>query len=125
MEWALIILFCAAIVLLILSFFLSKKTTEKQERDNEMFTASLMNEVAKLQEQIQNLELDTKIIANEANLRSTAEQRVLLREVLDLYNRKYSIKTIASQKELTENEIERMIAPYKTTTKKGNATNDN
>lgn len=119
MEWALTILLCAAILLLILSFSASKKASEKQDRDNEMLTASIMGEVKQLQEKIRELEFDTQIIAEEAHLKSTTEQRRILREVLDLYNRKYSIESIASKTEMSEHEVERLLAPYKATLRKG------
>lgn len=119
MEWALTILLCAAILLLILSFSASRKASEKQERDNEMLTASIMGEVKQLQERIRDIEFDTQIIAEEAHLKSTSEQRLILREVLDLYNRKYSIESIASKTEMSEQEVERLLAPYKATLRKG------
>ena len=119
MEWALAILFCAAIVLLILSFSASKKAVEKQQRDNEMLTASIMGEMKQVQEKVRNIELDTQIIAEEAQLKSTSEERAVLREVLDLYNRKYSIESIASKTNLSENEVNHVLAPYKSTLRKG------
>lgn len=119
MEWALTILLCAAILLLILSFSASRKASEKQERDNEMLTASIMGEVKQLQERLRDIEFDTQIIAEEAHLKSTSEQRLILREVLDLYNRKYSIESIASKTEMSEQEVERLLAPYKATLRKG------
>ncbi len=119
MEWALAILFCAAIVLLILSFSASKKAVEKQQRDNEMLTASIMGEMKQVQEKVRNIELDTQIIAEEAQLKSTSEERAVLREVLDLYNRKYSIESIASKTNLSENEVNHALAPYKSTLRKG------
>ena len=78
-----------------------------------------MGEVKQLQEKIRELEFDTQIIAEEAHLKSTTEQRRILREVLDLYNRKYSIESIASKTEMSEHEVERLLAPYKATLRKG------
>ena len=125
MEWAIVILLGAAVVLLILSVSISKKESEKQQNDNEMLTASMMKEVSDLQEQIRKLELDLEIIAEEANLKSTEEDRLLMREVLDLHRRKYSLGTIAAKTSLTEDELERMIAPFKKAkVKRGNLTDD-
>ena len=121
MEWALAILLTVAVVLLILSFYISSKTTQEQKRENEVLSATFMKEVNQLQEQISNIELDLEIITHEAGIKSSSEQRNLLREVVDLHRRKYSIKTIAAKTELPEEEIEKMIEPFKTTKpKRGN-----
>ncbi len=121
MEWALAILLAAAVVLLILSFYISSKTTQEQKRENEVLSATFIKEVNQLKEQISSIELDLEIIAHEAKINSSSEQRIVLREVIDLYRRKYSLKTIAAKTNLSENEIEKMIEPFKTTKpKRGN-----
>lgn len=121
MEWALAILLAAAVVLLILSFYISSKTTQEQKRENEVLSATFIKEVNQLQEQISNVELDLEIVAYEAGIKSSSEQRSVLREVVDLHRRKYSLKTIAAKTNLSENEIEKMIEPFKTTKpKRGN-----
>ena len=114
MEWALAILLAAAVVLLILSFYISSKTTQEQKRENEVLSATFIKEVNQLKEQISSIELDLEIIAHEAKINSSSEQRIVLREVIDLYRRKYSLKTIAAKTNLSENEIEKMIEPFKT-----------
>ncbi|MBD3109230.1 hypothetical protein IEO70_12820 [Bacillus sp. AGMB 02131] len=114
MEWALAILLAAAVVLLILSFYIASKTKQDQKRENEVLSATFIKEVNQLQEQISNVELDLEILAYEANLKSSSEQRAVLREVVDLHRRKYSLKTIAAKTNLSENEIEKMIEPFKT-----------
>lgn len=114
MEWALAILLAAAIVLLILSFYIAGKTKQDQKRENEVLSATFIKEVNQLQEQISNVELDLEILAYEANIKSSSEQRAVLREVVDLHRRKYSLNTIAAKTNLSENEIEKMIEPFKT-----------
>ena len=121
MEWALAILLAAAVVLLILSFYISSKTTQEQKRENEVLSATFIKEVNQLKEQISSIELDLEIIAHEAKINSSSEQRIVLREVIDLYRRKYSLKTIAAKTNLSEKENEKMIEPFKTTKpKRGN-----
>ena len=121
MEWALAILLAAAVVLLILSFYISSKTTQEQKRENEVLSATFIKEVNQLKEQISSIELDLEIIAHEAKINSSSEQRIVLREVIDLYRRKYALKTIAAKTNLSESEIEKMIEPFKTTKpKRGN-----
>ena len=101
-------------MLLILSFYISSKTTQEQKRENEVLSATFIKEVNQLKEQISSIELDLEIIAHEAKINSSSEQRIVLREVIDLYRRKYSLKTIAAKTNLSENEIEKMIEPFKT-----------
>lgn len=110
MEWALVILFGAAVLLLLLSYF---KTTSKTENQIEQFSFTFMGEVNQLQQQIRNIEIDAEITAKQAGVWATSsKQRILLREVLDLHKRGYSMESIASKKQLTQYEIEHLLAPY-------------
>ncbi|MGM9925742.1 MAG: hypothetical protein ACI35R_15965 [Bacillus sp. (in: firmicutes)] len=121
MQWAILILFAAAVVLLILSIAASKKAAEEQKKDNELLVASFHKETTQLQEQIQDINFDLEILAEEAALKSTSEERILLRQILDLHRRKYSNKSIAEKTNLTEAQIETLLAPYKKVeAKKGN-----
>ena len=78
MEWALVILLAAAVVLLILSFYISGKTTQEQKRENEVLSATFIKEINQLQEQISNVELDLEILAHEAGIKSSSEERLSL-----------------------------------------------
>jgi hypothetical protein len=110
MEWALAILFSAAVLLLILSYF---KTTSKHEDQIEQISLTFMGEVNQLQQQIRNIEIDAEITAQEAGiLAASSNQRLLLRDVLDLHKRGYSLESIAKKKQLTMYEIEHLLAPY-------------
>lgn len=112
MEWALVILFGVAILLLILSFFKTKQSSKVDERI-EGISLNFMEEVHQLQEQIRNIELDAEITAQQAGvLAASSEQRLLLREVLDLHKRGYSLDSIAAKKQLSQSEIERLLRPY-------------
>ena len=112
MEWALVILFGVAILLLILSFFKTKQSSKVDERI-EGISLNFMEEVHQLQEQIRNIELDAEITAQQAGvLAASSEQRLLLREVLDLHKRGYSLDSIAVKKQLSQSEIERLLRPY-------------
>ncbi len=112
MEWALAILFGAAILLLILSFFKTKETS-KVEQQLEDISLSFMDEVHQLQQQIRNIEIDAEITAQEAGiLAASSSKRILLRDVLDLHKRGYSFESIATKKLMTSNEIEQLLAPY-------------
>ena len=113
MEWTIIILFAAAILLLILSFVKTKQSSKTVDQQIEELSFSFTNEINQLQQQIRNLELDAEITAQEAGILSgSSKQRILLREVLDLYKRKYSFESIAQRTKLTPFEVEHLLTPY-------------
>lgn len=126
MEWTLAFLFGAAVLLLILSFYKTLQSSSKAEQQIDQLTFTFMNEVDQIQEQIRNIELDAEITAQEAGiLAGTSSQRILMREVLDLHKRGYSYESIATKKQLTESEIEQMLAPYiKTKNERSKVSND-
>lgn len=107
------ILFGAALILLILSFIKEKQSTSNLEQQIDQVSFSLMNEVDQLQQQVRKIEFDTEIIAQEAGiLADSPMQRILLREMLDLHKRGYSFESIATEKQLTKDEVEHFLSPY-------------
>ncbi|MCH1625698.1 hypothetical protein [Fredinandcohnia quinoae] len=113
MEWALVILFCGAICLLILSFYKSKQASKSDQRAIDLFSISVMEEINQLQSQLRNIEIDNEILAHETNVKTgNTDEMLLLRDVLDLYKRGYSIEGIAAEKQQPESEIEKMLSPY-------------
>lgn len=113
MEWALAILLGAAIVLLILSFLKDKHDQQVEKQENDLFSISIMEEINQLHEKVRTIELDSEIAAHEAGISpATSNQRILLREVLDLYKRGYSFEGIAVEKEMQEEEIKQLLAPF-------------
>ncbi|MEW9052035.1 MAG: hypothetical protein AB2392_12820 [Neobacillus sp.] len=71
-----------------------------------------MNEIISIQDSIRHIELDFEVITKEAGIHLSPEKKILLREVLDLYKRNYSIESIAEKKQLTVSEIEQILAPF-------------
>ncbi|RID89509.1 hypothetical protein D1953_00875 [Peribacillus asahii] len=124
MAWALAILFGVAVILFILSF--TKTDSPKVEDHLEKISLTFGEEVNQLQEKIRTLEIDAEITAQEAGiLAASSEQRILLREVLDLHKRGYSVESIAMKTGKNTNEIERLIAPYvNTKQERGSVAND-
>ncbi|MBT2665178.1 hypothetical protein J7J00_06705 [Bacillus sp. ISL-4] len=124
MEWALIILFAAAVLLFILSFI--KKDSVKVDSQLEQVAITFGDEMNVLQEKIRNIEIDAEITVQEAGvLAMSSETRILLREVLDLHKRGYSFESIALKTNQPEDEIERMLTPYiKTKNERRNVAND-
>lgn len=113
MEWALAILFCVAVVLIIWSSIKERKKAKVEEQRIEHLSFSIMEQIDKLQQQIRNIELDTEITAQEAGiLKGSSEHRLLLREILDLHKRGYSIESIAMKKKMTATEVEQLLTPY-------------
>ncbi|MEH7389959.1 hypothetical protein V7149_11330 [Bacillus sp. JJ1503] len=126
MGWALAILFIAAIVLLILSFYKSGQSSSRLEQQIDQLTFSLMEEVYQLQQQIKSLEIDAEITAKEAgNEAIPYEKRLLLRELIDLHRRGYSYESIAMEKQMSTDEAERLLASYiKQKEERGKVEND-
>ncbi len=112
MEWTLGGLFVVSALLLIMSGIKGRKASKEELKEIDMIHISTMNEIKDIKDSIRKMELDIEIITNESNFPISTEERIFRREVLDLYNRKYSIENIAGQKKVSENEIRQMIAPY-------------
>ncbi|MGE8078798.1 hypothetical protein [Peribacillus loiseleuriae] len=122
MEWTLALLFGVAVVLLILSFIKSKQLKQEKEQQMEQFTISFLKELNQLQQKIQDVEIDTEIIAQKTGL---SKQRLLLREVIDLHRRGYSLESITAKSQMTEDEIKRLLAPYiKSKVERSDVTNE-
>ncbi|MGM0841242.1 MAG: hypothetical protein ACQEWE_10965 [Bacillota bacterium] len=115
MGWAIAILFGTAVVLLIISFIKTTQSNSQLEQQIEHVSISVLNEVHDLEKQLQNIQLDAEITAQQSGAApAESEERFMLREMLDLHKRGYSIESIASKKQLSPNEVERMLAPYMT-----------
>ncbi|MGG3914798.1 hypothetical protein [Rossellomorea vietnamensis] len=113
MGWAIAILFGSAVVLLIFSFIKTTQTNSKLEQQIEHVSISVLNEVHELEKQLRNIQLDAEITAQQAGAApAVSEERELLREMLDLYKRGYSVESIAGKTKLKTNEVERMLAPF-------------
>lgn len=109
MEWTIAVLLGVGVVLLILSYMKTKKTSKELEQQIDHLTFSFTDEVNKMKEQIRNLELDAEIAAQEAG---NANEKLFKREILDMHRRGYSMESIANKMEQTTDEIERLLTPY-------------
>lgn len=115
MGWIIAILFGAAVVLLILSFVKTSQLKSQLEQQVEHMSISVMNEVHELEKQMRAMQLDAEITAQQAGaVPATSDERRVLREMLDLHKRGYSIESIASEQQLPTVEVERMLTPYMT-----------
>jgi hypothetical protein len=113
MGWAIAILFGTAVVLLILSFIKTTQSNSQLEQQIEHVSISVLNEVHELEKQLRNIQLDAEITAQQSGAApAESKERLILREMLDLHKRGYSIESIASKNQLTPNEVEQMLAPY-------------
>lgn len=113
MGWAIAILFGSAVVLLILSFIKTTQTNSRLEQQIEHVSISVLNEVHELEKQLRNIQLDAEITAQQAGAApAVSEERELLREMLDLYKRGYSVESIAGKTKLKPNEVEHMLSPF-------------
>lgn len=111
MEWALTTLFVVAALLFLFSYFKNKQASNAEQREIDSIYMSMMEEINKLQNQIRSLELESEILSQKAGISS--EDRDLLRELLDLFKRNYTIEGIAAKLKLEPTEVETLLAPYK------------
>jgi TolA-binding protein len=115
MGWVIAILFGTAVVLLILSFIKTTQSKSQLEQQMEHVSISVLNEVHELEKQIRNMQLDAEITAQQSGaMEGSSEERLMLRDMLDMHKRGYSIESIASKKQLPSTEVERMLTPYMT-----------
>ncbi|MBS4173028.1 hypothetical protein [Bacillus sp. FJAT-49736] len=119
MEWTLTILFVVSALLLIISILMTRQASKAEQKGIDMVHLSVMDDINNMQDSIRNIEFDLEIMAKEAGIQLSSEDRVFTREVLDLYNRKYSIESIAAQKKVSEDQIKEVLAPFLTSKDEG------
>lgn len=112
MEWTLGILFAASALLLILSIINSSKAEKARQKEIDAIYISNTTEFNEIRELLRKLELDMDIVYKESGIQLSEEERATMREILDLYTRKYSIASIAAKTKLTEGEVRELLAPY-------------
>ncbi|MDQ0200204.1 hypothetical protein J2S10_003387 [Neobacillus ginsengisoli] len=112
MEWTLVGLFGVSAILLVISILKSSHASKVEHKQIDMVHIDIMKEINAVQESIRNIELDIEVVMNDAGITLSTEEKLFMREILDLYKRNYSIESIAEMKKVTENEIEQMLAPF-------------
>lgn len=125
MGLALTIIFGIAMLLLIFSFVRMKQLSKKEKKEIDLVSIQLMEEINRLGNQVRNLELDAEIFAKEVGIQTTSSsKRILLREVLDMYKRGYSLEGISAQKDLSIIEIQHLLSPYVSNDGRRNVANE-
>lgn len=114
MEWTLASLFIVSVLLLIFSNFKSVQASKEERKAIEMVHISVKKEIYEVKDSIRDLGLQLEVISNEAGIKLSSDQIIFVLEVLDLYKRNYSLKSIAEEKQVPESEILRVLAPYRT-----------
>lgn len=112
MEWTLAGLFGISAILLIMSMIKTLQASRAEHKGIDMVHISVMKEINDLQELIRNLEIDIEIVMKEAGINLSSDEKLFMREVLDLYKRSYSIESIAEKKQVQESEIQELLAPF-------------
>lgn len=112
MGWTLAGLFAVSTLLLVISIVKTNQTAKVNHNQVDMVHISMMKEINTIQDSIRGLELDMEVVMKEAGIQLSAEEKLFMREVIDLYRRNYSIENIAEQKQVPVSEIEQLLAPY-------------
>ncbi len=119
MEWTLAGLFTISALLLIISILKAHHVSKVAHNEIDMVHISNMKELNLIQELIRNMELDLEVMMKESGIELSSEERLLKRDVLDLYKRNYTVEGIAEKKQVSVSEIEQMIAPFRKTKDEG------
>lgn len=108
------ILFAVAIILLLLSFRRTRQSHSQMEQNLEQMTLSFGREVNDLQDRIREVELDSVITAHQSNAWDLdSEDRIVLREMLDMNQRGYSYESISRKiKKFSPEQVEDLLSPY-------------
>ncbi|MEK9198433.1 hypothetical protein ACH0B5_10555 [Ureibacillus sp. 179-F W5.1 NHS] len=117
MEWTLTGLFIVAILLLIYSMYKNKQATKIEQREIDTVYMTIMEEITKLQNEVQILNLENEILSQKAGLSN--EERELQRKLLDLYKRNFKVEVMAAKLKLEPSEVEKLLAPYVSLKKEG------
>jgi hypothetical protein len=112
MEWTLAGLLGVSALLLVLSIIKTNRKSKEAQKEIDLVHISIMKEINSLQESISEIDLDIEIVMREAGVQLSTEDKISLREVIDLYKRNYSIESIAEKKQAEVSDIETLIAPY-------------
>jgi hypothetical protein len=112
MEWTLFGLFLLSALLLVFSIVKTYRDSKAEKKQIDLVHVSMMKEINSIQDSIRDIELDIEVVTKEAGLQLSAEQKLFMREVIDLYRRNYSIESIAEMKEVPVTEIEQLLTPY-------------
>ena len=114
MEWTLGGLFGISAIMLIISIIKGLQASKAENKRIDIVHVSVMKEINDMQDSIRNIGIDIEIMMKEAGIQLSPEEKLLTREVLDLYKRNYSIASIAEKKQVSEAEINQLLAPYLT-----------
>jgi hypothetical protein len=112
MEWTLFGLFLLSAFLLVFSIVKTYRDSKAEKKQIDLVHVSMMKEINSIQDSIRDIELDIEVVTKEAGIQLSAEEKLFMREVIDLYRRNYSIKSIAEMKEVPVIEIEQLLTPY-------------
>ena len=112
MEWTLFGLFLLSALLLAFSIIKSYRVSKAENKQIDLVHVSMMKEINSIHDSIRDIELDIEVVIKEAGIQLSAEEKLFMREVIDLYRRNYSIESIAAKKEVPETEIEQLLTPF-------------
>lgn len=112
MEWTLFGLFLLSAILLGFSLVKSYRDSKVEKKQIDLVHVSIMKEINSIQDSIRDIELDIEVVIKESGIQLSADEKLFMREVIDLYRRNYSIESIAEKKEVPETEIEQLLTPY-------------
>jgi hypothetical protein len=125
MLWTLAGLFGISVILLVISIYRTSHASKAEHKQIDLIHISTMKEINSIQDSIRNIELDIEVVMKEAGVQLSSEEKVFMREILDLANRNYSTESIAQMKQVSVDEIEQVLAPFRTLKEGRKVANEN
>lgn len=114
MNITIIIILLVAIGLIIFSYVKQLEQTKNLEKQIDHITFLVTDELYKMNEKLVDTQLDLEVTTNEKNyLEMDAPIRILLKKMIIMHRAGYSIDSIAKEFQLSNEEVESMLEPYK------------
>lgn len=119
MNITIIIILLVAIGLLIFSYVKQLEQTKNLEKQIDHITFLVTDELYKMNEKLVDTQLDLEVTTNEKNyLEMNAPIRSILKKMIIMQRTGYSTESIAKEFQLSIEDVENMLVPYKDSRKR-------
>lgn len=117
MVWVIAALFLISAGLFIYSYLQNKQALKIEQREIDTIYMTMTDEINKLQTQIRKLELENEVFTQVSGI--VKEELHLVRDMLDLYKRGYTIEGISGKMNIEQQKVEELLTPYMSSKSEG------
>lgn len=110
MVWVVAALFLISAGLFLYSYLQNKQALKIEQREIDTIYMTMTDEINKLQTQMRKLELENEVFTQASGM--VKEELHLVRDMLDLYKRGYTIEGIAGKMNIDQQKVEELLTPY-------------